>query len=253
MLQMLVEHPDFEAADVQTLRYVIYGASPMPRPVIKRAMATWGQHRFWQYYGQTEAPLCLAVLRPEDHCGDRLGACGQPGLDIEVRLVDELGHPVPAGSPGEICVRGAIAVSGYRDAPELNAQTFLPDGWMRTRDIGIFDEEGFLYLKDRTSDMIISGGYNVYPNEVENALMSHPAVLECAVIGLPHDKWVEAVTAAVVLRPGQSASESDLIAHVAGQLASYKKPHRVLFIDEIPKTAVGKLNRKQLRERFRKP
>ena len=251
MLQMLLEHPAFAATDVSSLRQVIYGASPMPRPVIERAIAAWGQHRFWQYYGQTEAPLCLAVLRPEDHVGERLGACGQPGIDVEVRLIDDKGDDVPAGEPGEIAVRMQGSVAGYDEAPELTAETFLPDGWVRTRDIGQFDAQGFLYLKDRTSDMIITGGYNVYPSEVENALLSHEAVRECAVIGVPDEKWVEAVTAVVVLRPGAAADAQALVAHVAAQLASYKKPREVVFADEIPKTAVGKLNRKALRDRLR--
>ena len=251
MLQMLFEHPGIATTDVAALRYVIYGASPMPRPVIQRAMAAWGRHRFWQYYGQTEVPLCLAVLRPEDHTDDLLDACGQPAIDIEMRLLDEAGNEAPHGTPGEIAVRAPSAVTGDYNAAGLNAETFTADGWVRTRDVGVFDERGFLHLKDRTSDMIISGGYNVYPREVENALSSHPAVRECAVIGLPHEKWVEIVTAVVVLRAGQQANEAELVAHVAGQLASYKKPQRVIFADEIPKTAVGKLNRKQLRERHR--
>jgi len=250
MMQMLFEHPEMASTDVSALRYAIYGASPMPRRVIERAMAAWGQHRFLQYYGQTEAPLCLAVLRPEDHHGARLTSCGQPALDVEIRLIDEAGHDVPVGTPGEIEVRAPSSVAGYHNAPELTAQTFGADGWVRTRDIGVFDADGFLYLKDRTSDMIISGGYNVYPSEVENALLTHPAVLECAVIGLPHEKWVEVVTAAVVLRRGQEVTESELIAHVADRLASYKKPQRIIRVDALPKTAVGKLNRKQLREHY---
>ena len=250
MLQMLLDHPDVDSTDVSSLRYVIYGASPMPRPVIDRAMTLWGQHRFWQYYGQTEVPLCLAVLRPEDHHGDLLDACGQPALEIEMRLVDEAGNDVASGTPGEIIVRAPSAGAGYYNAPQLNSTTFTADGWVRTRDIGVFDAHGYLHLKDRTSDMIISGGYNVYPREVENALMTHPAVRECAVIGLADKVWVETVTAVVVLRPGLDVSESQLIAHVATQIASYKKPRRVLFVDDIPKTAVGKLNRKQLRDRY---
>jgi len=239
---------------VGALRYVIYGASPMPRTVIERAIAVWGQHRFWQYYGQTEVPLCLAVLRPEDHVGERLGACGQPALEVELRLLDESGAEVPAGQPGEIAVRAPSAVAGYHAAPELTAQTFKADGWVLTRDVGVFDEHGFLFLKDRTSDMIVSGGYNVYPREVEEALLAHPAVRECAVVGLPDDKWVEAVTAVVVLAPGQAESDAlatELIAQVAGQLASYKKPRRVIFAEQIPKTAVGKLNRRALRDSLR--
>lgn len=261
MLQMLLDAPALASTRVDALRYVIYGASPMPRAVIERAMAVWGRHRFWQYYGQTEVPLCLAVLRPEDHQGEHLGACGQVALEVELRLVDEAGHPVPPGEPGEIAVRAPSSVAGYHNAPELTAQTFLPDGWVRTRDVGVFDADGFLYLKDRTSDMIISGGYNVYPSEVENALLSHPAVRECAVIGLPDDKWVEAVTAVVVLhaapdaqrmdREGQEALAAALVEHVAAQLAAYKKPRAVRFVADIPKTAVGKLNRRAVRERLR--
>lgn len=257
MLQMLVETPAMRTCRVDALRYVIYGASPMPRTVIERAMAIWGQQRFWQYYGQTEAPLCLAVLRPEDHRDERLAACGQVALGVELRLVDDAGHDVPPGQPGEITVRTASSVAGYHDAPALTAETFLPDGWVRTRDVGEFDANGFLYLKDRTSDMIVSGGYNVYPREVEDALMTHPAVRECAVIGLPDEKWVEAVTAVVVVHPDHAADgvpptlETELIEHVAGRLASYKKPQRVLFAEAIPKTAVGKLNRRVLRERYR--
>lgn len=250
MLQMLVDHPDAASTDVSSLRQIIYGASPMPRSVMERAMALWGRERFWQYYGQTEVPLCLSVLRPEDHSGPLLASCGQPALDVRIKLVNEEGVEVAVGTPGEIVVRAPSAVAGYFNAPELNAATFSPDGWVHTRDVGVFDEHGFLFLKDRVSDMIISGGYNVYPREVEDALMSHPGVSACAVIGLPDERWVEAVTAVVVLREGHVVDESELIAHVATQIASYKKPRRVLVVDAIPTTAVGKLNRKQLRERF---
>lgn len=252
MLQMLLDHPDLERRDLSSLQRIIYGASPMPRAIIDRAIAKLGQHRFWQYYGQTEAPLCLAVLRPEDHRGDLLGACGQPALDVEMRLVDENGAPVPHGEVGEIVIRGQSTVAGYFSAPELTAETFKPDGWVHTRDVGLFDEQGYLHLRDRTSDMIISGGYNVYPREVEDALLTHPAALEAAVVGAPDDKWVEVVTAFVVRRPGVAVDEAELIAHVTAKVASYKKPHRIYFTNEIPKTAVGKLDRKVLRAGLRK-
>jgi len=251
MLQMLLESPDLGRRDLSSLERIIYGASPMPRAVIDRAISTFGQHRFWQYYGQTEAPLCLAVLRPEDHEGDLLGACGRPALDVEIRLVDDQGMDVPYGKPGEIVVRGPTTVAGYFNAPALTSETFAADGWVHTRDVGLFDERGFLHLRDRTSDMIISGGYNIYPREVEDALLAHPAVLECAVVGAPDEKWVEAVTAFVVLRPDQTVQESELIAFVASKVASYKKPHRVIFAQDVPKTAVGKLDRKVLRARLR--
>lgn len=251
MLQMLFEHPDAATLDVASLKYVIYGASTMPRAVIGRAMAAWGRQRFWQYYGQTEVPLCLTVLRPEDHVDELLDSCGQPASEVEIRLLDEAGREVAPGTPGEITVRAPSAIGSYYNAAELNAGTFIEGGWVRTRDIGVFDERGFLRLKDRTSDMIISGGYNVYPSEVENALLSHPAVRECAVVGLPDEKWVESVTAVVVLRAGQQPGEAELIAHVGAALASYKKPRRIVFAESLPKTAVGKMNRKALRDSLR--
>jgi len=252
MIQMLVEHPHFETTDVSTLRRVIYGASPMPRPVIERAMRVWGRERFWQYYGQTEIPLCIAVLRPEDHTGDRLAACGQISAEIDLRLLDEDGRETAPGEPGEIVVRGPSACAGYYNAPELTAEMFR-DGWVHTRDVGVLDENGFLYLKDRTSDMIISGGYNVYPREVEDVLLEHPEVREAAVVGTPDERWVEAVTAVVV--PAEGVTPDDalaerLIAHVTEKVASYKKPRRVVFVDAVPKTAVGKLDRKTLRARL---
>ncbi|WP_394777738.1 class I adenylate-forming enzyme family protein [Undibacterium sp.] len=250
MLQMLLDAPAFAQTDVSALRQVIYGASPMPRAVINRAMQHWGRHRFWQYYGQTEVPLCIAVLRPEDHTEELLGACGRPALDVELRLLDEQGQQVPPGTPGEIVVRAPSAVAGYYNATELNADTFR-QGWVHTRDIGMLDSRGYLHIKDRTSDMIITGGYNVYPREVEDALSLHPAVKECAVVGTADDKWVEAVTAVVVLHDGQSASQQELTDWVAERLASYKKPRHVIFSAEIPKTAVGKINRKQLRDKLK--
>ncbi|WP_323844710.1 class I adenylate-forming enzyme family protein [Microbulbifer magnicolonia] len=250
MLQMLLDHRDFPSTDVGSLRQVIYGASPMPRPVIERAIAAWGRDRFWQYYGQTECPLAICVLRPEDHDGDTLGSCGQPAIDVEIRLVDERGRDVPPGEPGEVAVRAPQRMLEYYRAPELNDEMFMAEGWLRTRDIASFDERGFLHIRDRTSDMIVTGGYNVYPREVEDLLMAHPAVAECAVVGVRDEKWVEAVTAAVVLRPGQAVSEDDLIQFVAGKIAAYKKPRKVVFVDAVPKTAVGKLNRKAVRDKL---
>ncbi|HEX7073136.1 MAG TPA: AMP-binding protein [Hyphomicrobiaceae bacterium] len=248
MLQMLLDHPAFATIDVSSLRQVIYGASPMPRPVIERAIDLWGRERFWQYYGQTECPLAIAVLRPEDHEEGLLGACGKPAIDVEVRLVDESGADVAAGEPGEIAVRGPSTMAGYYNAPALNREMFLDGGWLRTRDVGQFDERGFLHLKDRTSDMIVTGGYNVYPREIEDVLATHPAVAECVVVGVADTKWVEAVTAVVALRPQAQVTEDELVDYVTGRVASYKKPRRVVFVESVPKTAVGKLNRKTVRD-----
>lgn len=248
MLQMLLAAG---ATDAQTgrLRSVIYGASPMPRPVIEEAIDAWGP-LFSQYYGQTEAPLCLSVLAADDHTGVNapLSSCGQPAVDAEIRLIGDDGADVAPGEAGEVIVRAPFTMAGYLNAPDLNATTFLGEGWLRTRDVARVDDRGFLYLVDRTSDMIVSGGYNVYPREVEDALHAHPAVAECAVVGAPDERWVEAVVAFVVLRPGTVATESELTGHVRARLASYKVPKRVEFVDAIPKSTVGKILRRELRD-----
>ena len=248
MLGMLFAQGTPSGADLSSLRTVIYGASPMPRPLITQAMAAWGPI-FKQYYGQTEAPLCIAVLDERDHTDpDLLGSCGHPAVDAQVRLADEEGHPVPSGEIGEIQVRAPFAMAGYHQADELNAEMVTADGWIRTRDMATADDRGYLYLVDRRSDMIVTGGYNVYPREVEDALMSHPAVAECAVVGAPDPTWVEAVTAFVSLRPGHSATADELQETVRAQLAGYKVPKRVEFIDAVPKSAVGKILRRALRD-----
>ncbi len=236
MLGLLLQQPGIEAADVSTLRTVVYGASPMPRPLLERGLALWGR-RFVQYYGQTEAPLCISVLRAEEHEGELLGSCGHPAVECELRLDPDT---------GEILVRAPFTAAGYLGDDELDRETFLPDGWVRTRDVGRLDERGYLYLVDRTSDMIVTGGYNVYPREVEDALASHPAVRECCVVGAPDETWVEAVTAFVVLQG--DATETDLVTHCHERLAGYKVPKSVRFVDEIPKSPVGKLLRRALRE-----
>jgi acyl-CoA synthetase (AMP-forming)/AMP-acid ligase II len=248
MLQMLLATGGANA-DTGRLRSVIYGASPMPRPVIEEAMGAWGPI-FTQYYGQTEAPLCMSVLAAEDHVGPDapLGSCGQPAVDAEIRLIGEDGADAAPGQPGEVAVRAPFAMAGYLNAPELNAATFLGDGWLRTRDVARFDDRGFMYLVDRTSDMIVSGAYNVYPREVEDALHAHPAVAECAVVGAPDERWVEAVVAFVVRRPGAEVSEDELTGHVRARLAGYKVPKRVEFVPAIPKSGVGKILRRELRD-----
>jgi fatty-acyl-CoA synthase len=253
MLAMLLNHPEIETADMSSVRTIVYGASPMPLPVIKRGLQLWGP-RFVQYYGQTEAPLFITRLDKEDHVGAgaerRLLACGRASVDCEIRLIDDKGNDVAKGEQGEIALRAPFVMKGYFNAPELNAATFVEGGWLRTRDVGRFDEDGYLYLVDRTSDMIITGGYNVYPREVEDALMSHSSVLECAVVGAPHEKWVEQVTAFVVLRPGRSATEDELIEFTRQKLASYKVPKSVRFIEQVPKSAVGKILRRALRDQL---
>ncbi|MGC8509628.1 MAG: class I adenylate-forming enzyme family protein [Acidimicrobiales bacterium] len=248
MIAMLLATPGVEDADVSSLRRVIYGASPMPRPVLERAIRLWGPI-LTQYYGQTEAPLALSVLEREDHLDESLwGSCGFPSVDAEVRLVAEDGALVGDGEIGEIQVRAPFAMAGYYRADDLNAAARTDDGWLRTRDMARRDERGYLYLVDRRSDMIVTGGYNVYPREVEDVLLEHLAVAECAVVGAPDPTWVEAVVAFVVLKPGAQASGDDLRAAVRARLAGYKVPRRVEFVDAIPKSPVGKVLRRALRD-----
>lgn len=247
MLQMLFSSGAASEADISSLRTVCYGASPMPLPILKQAMTAWGPI-FTQYYGQTEAPLCISVLDKDDHLDEELlGSCGHPCVDAEVRLIADDGTPAGPGEIGEIEVRAPFVMAGYYRADELNAQTRTSDGWLRTRDMARCDERGYLYIVDRRSDMIVTGGYNVYPREVEDALLTHPGVAECAVVAAPDPVWVETVVAFVTLKPGAQVDATELQATVRAQLAGYKVPKRVEFVSSIPKSAVGKVLRRALR------
>jgi fatty-acyl-CoA synthase len=251
MFQMMFQFPGIEEADLSSVETICYGASPMPRPVLERALALWGPV-FVQYYGQTEAPIAICRLTKADHVGasaERLLSCGRPSDECEVRLVDEDGNDAPPGESGEIVLRAPFVMKGYTDEA-LNARTFLPGGWLRTRDIGRFDGEGYLSLVDRTSDMIVTGGYNVYPREVEDVLAAHPSVAQVAVVGIPDETWVEAVLAFVVPHEGAKADEAALIAYAHAHLAGYKAPKAVRFVETIPLSPVGKPLRRALREPF---
>ena len=251
MLQMLFQTPGIDAADLSCVETIVYGASPMPRPVLEKALDLWGPV-FVQYYGQTEAPLAICTLGKRDHVDaspERLLSCGRPSVECEVKLVDEEGRDAAPGESGEIVLRAPFVMKGYTD-PDLTAQAFLPGGWLRTRDVGRFDAEGYLTLIDRTSDMIVTGGYNVYPREVEDVLGAHPAVAQVAVVGLPDEIWGESVTAFAVLREGAAADEAALIAHAHAHLAGYKAPKAVRFVESIPLSPVGKPLRRALREPF---
>jgi acyl-CoA synthetase (AMP-forming)/AMP-acid ligase II len=248
MLGMLVTSGAAERADVSHLRTAFYGASPMPRPVLEQALGLWG-YRLMQYYGQTEAPLAITVLDADDHRDPGLlGSCGHPSADAEVAVTGQDGTPVAVGEVGEVRVRAPFGMAGYYEAPDLTAETVTADGWIRTRDLARMDDRGYLTLVDRSSDMIITGGYNVYPREVEEALLAHPAVTGAAVVGAPDDTWVEAVTAFVTLRPGAGASEDELRQAVRTRLAGYKVPKTVQVIDAIPMSPVGKVLRRALRD-----
>ena len=249
MLGMLVASGAAERSDVSQLRTAFYGASPMPGPLLEQVLDLWGP-RFVQYYGQTEAPLAITVLDKGDHADpDLWGSCGHPSVDAEVRVADEDGRPLDVAEVGELQLRAPFAMAGYYAAPELTAETITTDGWVRTRDLARVDERGYLTLVDRTSDMIITGGYNVYPREVEEALLTHPAVTAAAVVGAPDETWVEAVTAFVTLRPGvQPPAAEELRGSVRARLAAYKVPKEVHVVDALPLSPVGKVLRRALRD-----
>jgi fatty-acyl-CoA synthase len=251
MIYALLDHPRFGEFDLSSLETVLYGASAISPARLKEAIERIGPV-FSQFYGQAEAPMVISVLRKSEHDVNdmrRLASCGRPVPWLNVALLDSNCQPVPDGQPGEICVRGPLVMDGYRDNPELTAEAFA-GGWLHTGDVAIRDPGGFLRIVDRTKDMIVTGGFNVYPREIEDIIGQHPAVAQAAVIGVPHPKWGEAVKALVVLRAGQTAKAEELIAIVAERKGSFQAPKIVEFIEAIPQTAVGKPDKKVLRARY---
>lgn len=251
MIYALLDHPRFGEFDLSSLETVFYGASAISPSRLREAIQRIGPV-FMQFYGQSEAPMALTMLRKRDHDVDdlqRLASCGRPTPWAHIQLQDSEGRPVADGEPGEICVRGPLVMNGYRDNAVQTAEA-LRGGWLHTGDVAVRDSQGFLRIVDRTKDMIVSGGFNIYPREIEDILGEHPAVAQVAVIGVPHEKWGEAVTACVVLKPGMSASAEELAAPVAARKGSYQAPKAVKFIAEIPQTPVGKPDKKALRARL---
>lgn len=255
MLNRLMQHPDLERRDLSSLRLLSYGASPMPAALLRRALERLPGVRFLQSYGMTELSPVATVLTPEFHTfeGPDAGftaSAGQPVYNADVTIRDPDGNTLPPGEIGEVCVRGPMVMKGYWNQPELTAEA-LRDGWMHTGDGGYLDERGFLYVVDRIKDMIVSGGENVYSAEVEDALYAHPAVAECAVIGIPSEQWGEAVHAEVVMKPGMAVTEAELITHCKGRIAGFKCPRSVHFHDtELPKSGAGKILKTDLRAPF---
>lgn len=248
-IQILLNHPGVAETDFSRLKYVTYGASPIPLELMREAMRVMGCG-FVQMYGMTETSGTIVALDPEDHVPEgspRMRSVGKPLAGVEIKVIDEAGNPVPAGTVGEIATRSNKNMRGYWNNDEATAATVDAEGWLRTGDAGYLDEDGYLYIHDRVKDMIISGGENVYPAEVENALYSHPAVADVAVIGVPDAKWGEAVKACVVLKPGEHLSEADLIAHARTLIAGYKCPKTVDFIPALPRNPSGKILRRELR------
>ncbi|MFI0420984.1 AMP-binding protein [Spongiactinospora sp. 9N601] len=252
----LLDHPRLSAHDYSTLRYFLYGAAPMSTGRLRAALDAFGPVMA-QFYGQGEAPTICTWLSPADHAeavadparSVRLASCGRPSLVARVAVLDEKGRPLPPGEVGELAVRTDLRMSGYLDDPEATAELDRGDGWQATGDLGRLDDDGFVYIVDRLRDLIITGGFNVFPSEVEQVLWGHPAVGDCAVIGLPDDHWGEAVTAVVELKTGESVPEHELIELCRDALGSVQAPKRVIFRD-LPRSPVGKVLKKELRAQY---
>ena len=255
MINMLLNHPDLDRFDLSSLQTCIYGGSPMPEALMKQAMKRLPTWRFFQIFGMTETGGFATMLRWRDHLvagpkASRLRSAGQPAPGVEVRVLLADGSFAPANTLGEIVVRSDMLMSGYLNNPEATAAV-LKNGWMHTGDAGTIDEDGYLYVADRVKDMIVSGGENVYSIEVERVLFTHPAVREAAVIGIPSERWGEAVHAVVVLKAGASATADELIVYCRTQIGGYKCPRSVEFRDEaLPVTSVGKVRKNLLRDPY---
>lgn len=255
MVGALLAHPKTATADLSQLRLLFYAASSMPADLLRRAMEAFPSCGFAQAYGSTEAGI-VSVLDPAAHRRARkassehlLLSCGRPCSWHAVRIVDHHDQPVATGAVGEIEVRSADIMKGYWRNAEATSGV-VRDGWLKTGDLGYFDAEGFLYIVDRKNDMVVTGGENVFPTEVEGVLYRDPDVLEAAVFGIPDPLWVEKVVAAVVLKPGSTASADELIQRLRTQLAGYKCPKAIYFTPSLPKSAVGKVLRKELRRQY---
>jgi long-chain acyl-CoA synthetase len=253
MVSRLVNHAGFAAADHRGLRTIIYGGAPMHLETLLRSMDLLGP-KLAQIYGQGEAPMTITSLSKEIHA-DRarprwqeiMGSVGLPRMNVEVRVGDVEDGDLPVGEIGEVLVRGEVVMTGYWRDPAASAEA-LRGGWLHTGDLGAFDDEGFLTLKDRSKDMIISGGSNIYPREVEEVLLRHPGVLEVSVIGRPHLDWGEEVIACVVARPEQAVSAAELDALCLNAIARFKRPRGYVFLEALPKNNYGKVLKTELRK-----
>ena len=251
IVKRLTEHPAVDTHDHSSLRYVIYAGAPMYREDQKHALRKLGGVLV-QYFGLGEVTGNITVLPPELHDAEdapglRLGTCGYERTGMQVSIQDEQGRELPPGETGEICVCGLAVCAGYHNDPEANAKAFR-NGWFRTGDLGHMDAQGFLFITGRASDMYISGGSNVYPREIEEKLLTHPAIAEAAILGVPDRVWGEVGVAVAVLRPDATLDEAALLAWMADKVARYKLPKRVFFWDELPRSAYGKITKTLIRQ-----
>jgi acyl-CoA synthetase (AMP-forming)/AMP-acid ligase II len=255
MIKMLLDELDGAACPGLALKTVYYSSAPMPVPLLRQAIKTFGRI-FVQFYGLTESGPSGSILRKEDHFPDgsekeqrRLASAGRPQIYNEIRIVDDNRNPLPVGDVGEVLIRGEQVMQRYWNNETATAET-LRDGWIASGDYGRIDEDGYLYIVGRKKDVIVSGGENIYPREIEEVLHAHPAILECAVVGAPDPKWGEAVTAVVVLRNGFRLTEVEAIEHCKQNLASFKKPKAVHFRDALPRSSLGKILKSEIRDAF---
>jgi acyl-CoA synthetase (AMP-forming)/AMP-acid ligase II len=255
VIYRLLDAPGIENVDFSSVQYLLYGAAPMSVDKLKRAIELWGPIMTGGY-GQSEAMTSISNLRADEHmvdgqlaCDARLSSVGRPNPLVRVEIMDDDRRILPRGETGEICVRGDLVMKGYYKDPVKTAEAII-DGWLHTGDIGHLDAEGYLHITDRKKDMIISGGFNVYPSEVEQVIWSHPAVQDCAVIGVPDADWGEAVKAVVELNPGQNVSAEELIALCKEKLGSVMAPKSVDFVAQLPRSPVGKVLKKDLRQPY---
>ncbi|MDD5038828.1 MAG: long-chain-fatty-acid--CoA ligase [Dehalococcoidales bacterium] len=264
MLKQVMDHPDFNKYNLSSLKIITYGGAPMPLEVIKKAVHAFPKASFINAFGQTETASTITMLTPEDHVITgteeekikklkRLCSIGKPLTDVEMKIVDKEGNELPAGQSGEIVARGPRAMTGYWRDKTTTDKTIDKNGWVHTGDMGYKDEDGYFFLVGRASDVIKRGGEYISPEEVETVLLSHPKVDEATVFGIPDEEWGEVPMCVIVLKQGLSATPEELIEHCHTQLASFKRPRAVAFIDELPRNPMGKVLRRVLREKYSKP
>jgi fatty-acyl-CoA synthase len=248
MYQIMTQAPNWETADMSSLRFCTSGGAPLPVPLVEKYTTDKGI-RFKQGFGMTEYGPGLFALPPEDAIR-KAGSIGRPNFFIDVRVVDEDNRPLGPNQPGELLLKGPSGASGYWNNPEASAEVVDEEGWFHTGDIVEYDDEWYFYVRERKKDMFISGAENVYPVEIENVLYRHPAVLMCAVIGVPDEKWGEVGKACVVLKPGAAATEAELLGFMQDHLARYKVPKSVVFMEALPLSGMGKILKRELRQKF---
>jgi acyl-CoA synthetase (AMP-forming)/AMP-acid ligase II len=264
MLKQLLDHPDFKKHDLSSLRVITYGAAPMPLPVIRKALEEFPGVSFINAFGQTETASTITALGPEDHVLTgteeekekklkRLASIGKPFSDVEMKVVDEEGKTLGPNEVGEILARGPRVMSGYWKDEEKTAKTIDKDGWVHTGDVGYVDEDGYYFLAGRSSDMIIRAGENISPEELENVIRDHPKVEDVAVIGVPDETWGEEPRAVVIPKKGEKVTEEEIMEYCRQNLASFKRPRSVVFVDDLPRNPMGKLIKREIREKYGKP